>query len=126
MATQTIIHVADLDGKTKDELIVLASDLGLENGTALTSLRREDVLQKVMQSCSDHHSLMAGGVLEIMNEGYGFLRQNIIRPGSGRRIYLPVADTAFLPAHRRRGVGAGSPAQGGRALLRLGKGGVRQ
>jgi transcription termination factor Rho len=83
VATQTIIHVADLDGKTKDELIILASDLGLENGTALTSLRREDVLLKVMQSCSDHHGLMAGGVLEIMNEGYGFLRQNIIRPGSG-------------------------------------------
>ncbi len=83
MATQTVIHVADLENKTKDELLVVAGAMGLENGTALTSLRREEVLQKVMQSCSDHQGLMAGGILELMNEGYGFLRQNIIRPGSG-------------------------------------------
>jgi transcription termination factor Rho len=83
VATQTVIHVADLEGKTKDELIVVARDIGLENGTGLTSLRREEVLQKVMQSCSDHQGLMAGGVLELMSEGYGFLRQNVIRPGSG-------------------------------------------
>ena len=83
MATQTVIHVADLEGKTKDELLVVAGELGFENGTSLTSLRREEVLQKVMQSCSDHQGLMAGGILEVMNEGYGFLRQNVIRQGSG-------------------------------------------
>ena len=83
MTTQAVMHVGDLEGKSKDELLVVAGDLGLENGTALTSLRREDVLQRVMQSCSDHQGLVAGGVLETMAEGYGFLRQNVIHPGSG-------------------------------------------
>ena len=58
-----MIHVGDLEGKSKDELLVVAQDLGVENGTALTSLRREEVLQRVMQSCSDHQGLVAGEVL---------------------------------------------------------------
>ena len=38
MTSERVMHVADLEGKTKDELVVVAQDLGLENGVALATL----------------------------------------------------------------------------------------
>ncbi len=102
MTTQRVLHVADLDGKSKEELIVVAQEVGAENGTLLANLRREDILQRVMQLYSDQQSLMATGTLEIMGEGYGFLRQDGLRPAAGdvyvsqsqiRRFGLRTGDT---------------------------------
>ena len=102
MTTERTMHVSELEGKTKDELLVVAQDLGLENGSTLTALRREDVMQRVMQSYSEQQGLMASGVLEIMGDGYGFLRQNPLHPAGGdvyisqsqiRRFGLRTGDT---------------------------------
>ena len=102
MSSERVMQVADLEGKSKDELLTVAHDMGLEDGAALNSLRREEVLLKVMQSCSDQQGLIACGVLELMGEGYGFLRQGVLRPGAGdvyisqsqiRRFGLRTGDT---------------------------------
>lgn len=102
MTTERILDIGDLDKKSKDELIVIAKDMGLENGASLDGLRREDVLQRIFQATSDQHGLIATGLLDIMADGYGFLRQNELRPAAGdvyvsqsqiRRFSLRTGDT---------------------------------
>ena len=103
MTTERVaMNVAELDRKTKEELLVVARDVGVEDGALLANLRREDVLHRIFQLYSDHQGLIAGGVLEIMGEGYGFLRQNGLRPAAGdvyvsqsqiRRFALRTGDT---------------------------------
>ena len=74
----------------------------LRDGSLLANLRKDDVLQRILQIYSDQQGLMATGVLEIMAEGYGFLRQNGLRPAAGdvyvsqsqiRRFNLRTGDT---------------------------------
>ena len=102
MTTERVMNIAELERKTKEELIVVAHDIGLEDGAPLVNLRREDVLHRIFQIYSDQQGLMAGGVLEVMSEGYGFLRQNGLRPAAGdvyisqsqiRRFALRTGDT---------------------------------
>ena len=103
MTTERVaINVADLERKTKEELLDVARYAGADEGGALGNLRREDLLHRVFQIFSDHQGLIAGGVLEIMGEGYGFLRQNGLRPAAGdvyvsqsqiRRFALRTGDT---------------------------------
>lgn len=73
--TQEYVDVAELGAKTKDELLALAQDAGLSDGPALTNMRREELLSKLFQMASAAQALVASGVLETMDEGYGFLRQ---------------------------------------------------
>ena len=102
MSTERTINVAELEGKTREELLAVAQEAGLEDGSLLANLRKDDVLQRVLQIYSDQQGLMATGVLEIMAEGYGFLRQNGLRPAAGdvyvsqsqiRRFNLRTGDT---------------------------------
>ncbi len=73
--TQPIVDVAELGGKTKDQLLDVAESVGLGESSGLTNLRREDLLSRILQTASSHQALTASGILEIMDEGYGFLRQ---------------------------------------------------
>ncbi len=83
MTTERVLNIAELERKTKDELLVVAQDLGLEDGAPPANLRREDILYRIFQLYSDQQGLIATGTLEIMGEGYGFLRQNGLRPAAG-------------------------------------------
>ena len=73
--TQEYVDVAEMGAKTKEELLVLAESAGLSDGPSLSTLRREEILSKIFQAASAAQALMASGVLETMDEGYGFLRQ---------------------------------------------------
>ena len=75
--TQRSMEVAELGTKSKDELLVLAHEVGLPDGPNLDGLRREDLLSKVYNAASAQQSLVSSGILEVMDEGYGFLRQII-------------------------------------------------
>jgi transcription termination factor Rho len=96
------MEVSELGGKTKDELLVLAQDMGLEDGVNLANLRREDVLSRVFQGFSAQQGLISSGILETKDEGYGFLRQLGPHPSAGdvyisqsqiRRFGLRTGDT---------------------------------
>jgi transcription termination factor Rho len=102
MATTQVLDVAELGAKNKEELLALASDIGLEDGSALTGLRREEVLSRILQVASNQQALVASGVLETMDDGYGFLRQMGLRQANGdvyisqsqiRRFGLRTGDT---------------------------------
>jgi transcription termination factor Rho len=85
LTTQTTT-IALLEEKTKEELIELAKQIGLEDSI---SLPREQLIQKMLKGYADQQGMIiASGILEIMNEGYGFLRQNgLTRPGN-RYVYV--------------------------------------
>tara|TARA_Y100001001_G_scaffold131217_1_gene130740 strand:- start:125 stop:1393 length:1269 start_codon:yes stop_codon:yes gene_type:complete len=96
------MEVAELGTKSKDELLVLAPEVGLSDGPALDNLRREDLLSRVLHAASAQQSLVSSGILDVMDEGYGFLRQISSPRGTGdvyisqsqiRRFGLKTGDT---------------------------------
>ncbi len=80
---QKMLDVSEMGAKSKEELLDLAGDVGLNDTTALASLHKEDLLSRLFQVVSAQQSLVSTGILEIMDEGYGFLRQVISYRASG-------------------------------------------
>ena len=81
--TQKMLDVSELGAKSKEELLDLANDVGLNDTTALANLHKEDLLSRLFQVVSAQQALVSTGILEIMDEGYGFLRQVATHRGSG-------------------------------------------
>ena len=77
------LNVADLQNKTRDELIAIAESMQLENGKAPSTLREDEILNLVLHGYAQSYGYqLASGVMDLMSDGYGFLRQNGRRPGS--------------------------------------------
>ncbi len=89
MTTKPVSHLSELEEKTKEELAELASQMGAVNGETAGSLSREELLHKLVENFSEQHGvIVANGVLEVMGDGYGFLRRNgELRPGQ-RDVYI--------------------------------------
>ena len=71
-------------------------------------------------------NIFCSGILEIMPDGYGFLRQETLLPSPTDVYISPVADKAFRPAQRRYGHRPGPPAQERRKILQPAAGGGHQ
>jgi transcription termination factor Rho len=68
------MDIFELEKKTVKQLSKIAQDLNIPN---INRLKREGLIIKIAQSLAEAEGLeMRGGVLEIMNEGIGFLRAN--------------------------------------------------
>ena len=80
---QKMLDVSELGAKSKEELLGLANDVGLNDITALSNLHKEDLLSRLFQVVSAQQALVSTGILEIMDAGYGFLRQVATHRGSG-------------------------------------------
>ena len=88
MATvQQSVDVAELGAKSKDQLLDMAESVGLSDGAGLANLRREELLSRILQTASAQQALIASGILEIMDEGYGFLRQ-VAHPRTTGDVYI--------------------------------------
>src|SRR5207302_1957908 len=71
---------AELDNMTQDDLQELAKQQGL-NGDGASG--REEIVRRVIESQSDRSAsgmMTAQGVLEILPDGWGFLRRNNFSP----------------------------------------------
>jgi len=94
------ISITELEAKTREELLVIARELGISGYTAL---KKQDLVLRLLQASAElQGNLFGEGVLEIMDEGYGFLRQDDLRPGASdvyvsqsqiRRFGLRTGDT---------------------------------
>ncbi len=72
------MNLAELETKTRDELLEVAKDLDL-SGT--TGLRKQDLVFRIMQAKAEREGhYFAGGILETASEGYGFLRCQGLKP----------------------------------------------
>jgi transcription termination factor Rho len=74
------LNIAELEDKTRDELIELAKQLGVED---CKNLKKAEIIERLMQAQAEHQGLMyLSGILDIMDDGYGFLRQDTLLPGA--------------------------------------------
>jgi len=72
--------MTELEDKTRDELEVMAKECGI---TGYSSLKKAELIRHILQSQAvQQGNLFVSGVLEIMNEGYGFLRQDSFLRGA--------------------------------------------
>ncbi len=75
------MNLAELEAKTREELMDVAKDMGISGHTGL---KKQDLVFRILQARAEQQgNLLAGGVLEIVEEGYGFLRGDGLRPGAG-------------------------------------------
>jgi len=74
-----LVNITELENKTVEELRDLARELDL---AGYTTLKRQDLVFKLLQGHSDHQStLFSAGLLETVEDGYGYLRQERFLPG---------------------------------------------
>jgi transcription termination factor Rho len=75
MATMT-----QLESKNRDELEALAKELGV---TGLSALKKPELVQRILEADAQQQgNVFITGVLEVISEGYGFLRQDTFRRGA--------------------------------------------
>ena len=73
-------NMTELEDKTRDELEEIAKECGL---TGYSSLKKAELVLQILQSqAMQQGNVFVSGVLEIMNEGYGFLRQGSFLRGA--------------------------------------------
>jgi transcription termination factor Rho len=97
-----VIHISDLKKKTAAELYETAEALGLEN---ISRAKKTDIVFNLLRAAARRGDfIQADGVLEIMQDGYGFLRgpdasylagpdDVYISPSQIRRFGLRTGDT---------------------------------
>ncbi len=106
---QSVFDISELNLMTKEELIGIADQIEVEIDKSDEELIREDVLKKLYKSAAsksaqqdDRLVLTSSGILQVMDDGYGFLRQVSSNKASGdvyisqsqiRRFGLRTGDT---------------------------------
>ncbi len=99
------LKLRDLKKKTPQELLVYAEELGVENAS---SMRTQDMLFEILKTlASDSKDIDGEGVLEVLQDGFGFLR-------SMEANYLPGPDDIYVsPSQIKRfGLRSGDTVEG--------------
>ncbi|MGQ9676719.1 MAG: transcription termination factor Rho [Chloroflexota bacterium] len=74
------MNIAELELKTRDELQDVAKELGI---TGYSGLKKQELIFRLLQAQTEQQGLLFdGGVLQIVDDGYGFLRKERFLPGS--------------------------------------------
>ena len=76
------LNLADLESKTISELQELARIAGVSNGAGPVHVRKDDLIARILQSQSDRNVINAKGILEILPDGWGFLRRHNFSPNA--------------------------------------------
>ncbi|OGO07088.1 MAG: transcription termination factor Rho [Chloroflexi bacterium RBG_13_56_8b] len=75
------MNISELEGKSRDELLEMAKEMGV---SSYTGLKKQDLVKRLLQANAEQQGYnFSGGILEIIGEGYGFLRQSSLLPGAG-------------------------------------------
>ena len=81
------MHLKDLKDKSPKQLLSQAEELGVEDAS---SMRVQDLIFAIMKKLAeDDHILYGDGVIEVMQDGFGFLR-------SSKSNYLASADDIYV------------------------------
>ncbi|MFQ5958960.1 MAG: transcription termination factor Rho, partial [Alphaproteobacteria bacterium] len=88
------MNLQELKAKTPENLLSYAEELGIENASAL---RKQDLMFAILKQLADNNTPIYGdGVLEILQDGFGFLR-------APEANYLPGPDDIYVsPSQIRR------------------------
>ena len=88
------LKLAELKAKTPTDLLVFAEELEVENAS---SMRKQDMMFAILKELAERDvEIHGGGVLEVLQDGFGFLR-------SPEANYLPGPDDIYVsPSQIRR------------------------
>lgn len=88
------MHLTELKSKPINELVALSESMGLDS---MARLRKQDIIFAILKShAKKGEEIFGGGVLEILQDGFGFLR-------SGDSSYLAGPDDIYVsPSQIRR------------------------
>ncbi len=88
-----MLSLRDLKVKSMPELMELAEQYSIEN---CSSLRKQELVFALLQACiSKNGALLGDGVLEILSDGFGFLRSPLSS-------YMPGADDIYVSPQQIR------------------------
>jgi transcription termination factor Rho len=77
-STNTSMNITELETKTKEELVEMAKEMGIPGPAAL---KKHDIIMRMLESHTEQQgNIFCSGILDIMNDGYGFLRQETLLP----------------------------------------------
>ncbi|MGB0695708.1 MAG: transcription termination factor Rho [Rhodospirillaceae bacterium] len=99
------MHLQDLKSKSPADLLAFAEELEIENAS---NLRKQDMMFAILKQLAENDTAIYGaGVLEILQDGFGFLR-------SPEANYLPGPDDIYVsPSQIRRfGLRTGDTVEG--------------
>jgi transcription termination factor Rho len=87
-----MMNLVELETKTREELLDMAKELGISGYAAL---RKQDLILRLLQAQTEQQGLIfSSGILDIMDEGYGFLR--------GQNLIPAITDVYVSPSQIRR------------------------
>jgi len=79
------INIGQLATKSRDELVELAKEMGV---SGYASLKKQEIIMRLLQAYTERQgNIFCSGILEIVDDGYGFLRQSSLLP-SPTDVYL--------------------------------------
>ncbi|QJT08249.1 transcription termination factor Rho [Oceanidesulfovibrio marinus] len=92
--TESIMNLSELKTKSMSELMALSKEFNVENAS---SMRKQELIFALLQSCASNNGAIYGeGVLEILPDGFGFLRSPMYS-------YMPGPDDIYVsPSQIRR------------------------
>jgi transcription termination factor Rho len=72
------MNIVELEHKTKEELVEIAKEMGIASPAAL---KKQDIIMQLLETHTEQQgNIFCSGILEIMSDGYGFLRQETLLP----------------------------------------------
>ena len=81
------MHLEDLKQKTPVQLIAMAEEMEIEN---VASMRKQELMFAILKAVAENdESIFGGGVIEVLQDGFGFLR-------SPEANYLAGADDIYV------------------------------
>jgi len=114
------MNITQLGDKNKEELAEIAKEMGLPTQA---NLKKQEIIMSLLRAYAEQQgNIFCGGILEIMDDGYGFLRQSTLLPNFAD-VY--VSQSQIRRFGLRNGdmvVGQGRPAKAGEkyySLLRV-------
>ena len=99
------MNIQELKQKSSEQLIDEAEKLGIENAS---TLRRQEIYFAILKKLAEKgEEITAGGVLQLLQDGFGFLR-------AMESNYLPGADDIYISPNqiRRFGLRTGDTIEG--------------
>ena len=104
-APEKVAHLQEIKEKSAAELLALADELEVENAS---TLRKQDMMFAILKNLAEDNVAIVGrGVLEVLSDGFGFLR-------SPEANYLPGPDDIYVSPQllRRFGLRTGDTVEG--------------
>jgi transcription termination factor Rho len=73
------VNISELETRNRDDLQDMAKELGV---TGSSALKKQELIFRILQAQTEQQGfLFGGGILEMVEDGYGFLRKDGFLPG---------------------------------------------